>query len=226
MSPQAADPVVRERLIEAAARVLGEEGPSGLSTRKLAAEVGTSTMAVYTHFGGLPGLVHAVVDEGFTRLAQHMADIPHSDDPLIDLAMLATAYRSNALDNPHLYAVMFGSVPLGGFRPTREEDGRDTFDALQAAVQRAIDANVIDPGDAEAIARQLWSSLHGYVMLELAGFMRAEEGAVDDVLWPMMANLIRSLGARGRETEAETEVVKKALTGRQISRSSSARRSR
>ena len=32
-----------------------------LSTRKLAAEVGTSTMAVYTHFGGLPGLVHAVV---------------------------------------------------------------------------------------------------------------------------------------------------------------------
>ena len=224
MSPVAADPAVRARLIDAAARVLGEEGPSGLSTRKLAAEVGTSTMAVYTHFGGLPGLVAAVVEEGFARLRQHMADVPHSDDALTDLAMLGMAYRSNALDNPYLYAVMFGSVPLGAFRRSAEDEtGRDTFEVLVAGVARAMDAGALRRGDPEAFAGQLWSSLHGYVMLELAGFMTSEDA--DKVLWPMMANLVIAIGA-DPAAEAEATEAKKAITRRQPSRSSGARRSR
>ena len=224
MSPQPADPAVRARLIEAAAHVLGEEGPSGLSTRKLAAEVGTSTMAVYTHFGGLPGLVAAVVEEGFARLRQHMADVPHSDDPLTDLALLGMAYRSNALDNPNLYAVMFGTVPLGAFRRSAEErTGHDTFDVLVAAVARAMDAGALRRLDPEHVAGQLWSSLHGYVMLELAGFMTPQDA--DKVLWPMMANLVIAIGA-DPVAEAEAMEAKKTLTRRRTSRSRPAPRPR
>ena len=195
VTPAAPDPDVRRRLIEAAARVLGEEGPSALSTRKLASEVGTSTMAVYTHFGSLPGLVGAVVDEGFARLAAHMAAVPHSDDALIDLAQLATAYRANAIDNPHLYAVMFGSASLGGYRRSGDEleRGVETFQVLVAGTQRAIDAGALAADDAATVAYQLWCALHGYVMLELAGYLRADDGAVDTVLWPMLGNLITAL---------------------------------
>jgi hypothetical protein len=50
-------PDVRRRLLEEAARLLGEEGPAALTTRRLAREAGTSTMAVCTHFGGMPALV-------------------------------------------------------------------------------------------------------------------------------------------------------------------------
>lgn len=185
---------VRERLIEAAARVLREEGPSGLSTRKLAAEVGTSTMAVYTHFGSLAGLVAAVVDEGFARLAQHMAAVPHTDDALADMAALATAYRQNALDNPNLYAVMFGSASLGDYQLAEaRERGRHTFEVLVAALQRAMDSEALAVGDPTAVAGQLWSALHGYVMLELAGFMTSAE--IDTVLWPMLGNLVSAFGA-------------------------------
>ena len=180
---------VRKRLIEAAARILGEEGPSGLSTRKLAAEVGTSTMAVYTHFGSLPALVAAVADEGFARLAQHMADAAHTDDAMADLADLSIAYRANALANPHLYAVMFGYRDV----EHESEHRRYTFDVLVAAIQRAMDEGALAPGDAEAVAAQLWSALHGYVTLELAGFLRPEDGAPDKVLWPLLANLITAL---------------------------------
>jgi AcrR family transcriptional regulator len=181
-------------LIEAAAQLLRKDGPSGLSTRRLAAEVGTSTMAVYTHFGGLPDLVRAVIEEGFTRLGEHLATVPQTADPLTDLALLATAYRTNALDNPNLYAVMFGAVPLGRFRRGADrETGRYTFDVLVAAVQRAMDAGALAKSSAEDVAGQLWSALHGYVMLELAGFMSAEN--LDTVLWPMMTNLAVALGA-------------------------------
>ena len=217
MSPQAADPDIRRRLIEAAARVLGEEGPSGLSTRKLAAEVGTSTMAVYTHFGGLPALVAAVAEEGFARLAEHMARIERTDDALVDLAQLAMAYRSNALDNPHLYAVMFGSVPLGGYRRTGEEldTGRETFDALVAATQRAMDEGKLAPDDAESVAAQLWSALHGYVMLELAGFLTDAEEATERVLWPLMANLVTALSGPAAGGPGERDASKRAITRRQ-----------
>lgn len=164
-------------------------------------------MAVYTHFGGLPALVRAVVQEGFTRLATHLERVPQTSDPLHDLAELGAAYRANALENPELYAVMFGSASLGGYRLTGDElhDGRYTFDVLVAATARAIDAGVLRANDPEAVAAQLWSALHGYVMLEHAGFFGA---ATDEetVLVPLMSNLVAALIAdqpRRRRTRAK-----------------------
>jgi AcrR family transcriptional regulator len=229
MSPQPSDPDVRRRLIEAAARVLGEDGPSGLSTRKLAAEVGTSTMAVYTYFGGLPGLVAAVADEGFARLADHLGQTTRTNDALADLAQLAMAYRSNALENPHLYAVMFGAASLGGYRRSREEltQGHDTFDVLIAATKRAMDEGGLAPADPEGVAGQLWSALHGYVTLELAGYLTEADGALEKVLWPLMANLVMALRADPSTPDATAAVAKKAITGRQpASPTTASRRSR
>jgi len=196
MSSRPPDPDVRRRLLEATARLLTEEGPAALSTRRLAKEVGASTMAVYTHFGGLPDLVRAVVQEGFTRLAEHLAEVPHTDDALTDLLALGWAYRANALDNPELYAVMFGSASLGGFRlsPEEREDGRYTFDVLVAGTARAMAAGQFRQDDPEQVAAQLWSALHGYVMLELAGYFDDEPDAVDQVLLPMFINLGIGLG--------------------------------
>ena len=60
---------LRPALIEAAARLIATEGADGLTLRRVADEVGTSTMAVYTCFGGMPELRRAVRREGFARLA-------------------------------------------------------------------------------------------------------------------------------------------------------------
>ena len=203
MTSTTSEPEVRRRLLEAAARLLAEEGPAALSTRRLAKEVGTSTMAVYTYFGGLPDLVRAVVAEGFTRLAEHLAEVPRTDDALTDLLALGWAYRANALDNPELYAVMFGTASLGGYRRTKEEleEGRYTFDVLVAATARAIEAGQFREADPERVAAQLWSALHGFVMLEMAGYLTDEDDAVESVLLPLFINLGIGLGAdTGRPT--------------------------
>src|SRR3954454_9514940 len=84
---------VRSTLVDAAARIICEEGRSALTNRRVAAELRTSTMAVYTHFGSSDGLVSAVVDEGFSRLAEHMRSVSQDDDPLVVLLNLAGAYR-------------------------------------------------------------------------------------------------------------------------------------
>ena len=195
-SPPVADqPDVRRRLVEEAARILGEEGPSALSVRRLAAGAGTSTMAVYTHFGAMSAVVDEVATEGFRRLIDHVDAVGVTDDPIDDLLRSAAAYRDNALENRHLYGVMFGAISVGGLGA----DGADAevssaaFEQLVAGVRRAMAAGALRDGDAGAVAAQFWSALHGYVMLELAGMDQVVTDPEHTVLWAMLANLLSAL---------------------------------
>jgi len=74
--------------------------------------VNTSTTAVYSLFGGKPGLLNAVYDEAFARFGERLGSVVPTGDPVTDLAALGQAYRASALAEPHFYQVMFG--PLGG----------------------------------------------------------------------------------------------------------------
>ena len=188
-------PDVRRRLIEVAADLLSEEGPSALSARRLARDAGTSTMAVYTHFGGMPALVRAVVAEGFARLYDRVAEVEQSDDPLVDLVAAVAAYRAHALADPHLFLVMFGSASLGEYRLTQEEleVGLAAFDQLAGLVERVMDAGAIRRGDPAAVAGQFWAALHGYVMIELSGLSHVVEDPETEILQPMLANLLAGL---------------------------------
>jgi len=186
---------VRRRLLESAAQVLGEEGPAALSTRRLAREAGTSTMAVYTHFGGMPALVREIVAEGFARLYDRVAAVEPSDDALDDLRRMAVAYRANALAHPHIYAVMFGSASLGGYRLHGEEldVGLTAFGQIVAATERAMALGQLRRDDPASVAGQFWSALHGYVMLELSGFHQVVDDPENQLLWPMLAHLMAAL---------------------------------
>ncbi|MDQ0095296.1 TetR/AcrR family transcriptional regulator [Paeniglutamicibacter psychrophenolicus] len=185
-------PEVRRKLLEAAARLLSEEGPSALSARRLAREASTSTMAVYTQFGGMPALVREVVAEGFARLRERLATVEHTDDALADLVQLCRAYRENALEHPNLYTVMFGGTSLGGYRLSRADMdvGTDTFTALADALDRVMGAGLIRRENSRHVAGQCWSALHGYIMLEIAGIYRAEDGTTELVLDPLLSRLL------------------------------------
>ena len=189
MSPKAADPKVRMALVEKAAELIAAEGPGNLSLRKLATAVGTSTMAVYTHFGGMDELRREVRREGFNRLRDHLTAVPRTDDPIADMDQLGTAYYVNAVTNPHLYRAIFmeGPVDTGDV-----ETGLDTFMQLVDAVQRCIDAGAFEPGDAYFMAQQLWAVSHGVVTLELAGLFEPE--VAQECLRAGATNLMRSFG--------------------------------
>ncbi|MYS21645.1 MULTISPECIES: TetR/AcrR family transcriptional regulator [unclassified Streptomyces] len=173
MSPRHIDPKLGENLIEAAAKLLAEEGPQALSTRRLAAAVGTSTMAVYTRFGGKEDLVRAMVREGFQLLDQEMTAVHETADPVCDVVALGWAYRRNALEHRNLYGVMFGGPGLGGFALTDEDrqHGRYTLSSVVRAVERCMEAKRFHAGDAQLVAHQLWIALHGLVTLELGGYL-------------------------------------------------------
>ena len=116
--PRAADPTVRAALVETAAQILATDGPGKLTLRRLTHDVGTSTMAVYTHFGGMEQLRIAICTEGFRRLGAHLGSVLRTDDPVTDLVALGAAYVANARENPNLYRAMFLD-PLPGLAPMK-----------------------------------------------------------------------------------------------------------
>ncbi|MFD3688152.1 TetR/AcrR family transcriptional regulator [Nocardiopsis sp. NPDC058631] len=173
MSPRKSDPRLRSVLINTAARLLSDEGPQALSTRRIAQEAGSSTMAVYTYFDGIGGLVHAMVHEGFARLEEHLTSVGATEDPVSDLALLGRAFRHNASHNEHLYAVMFGGCSLAGFRLSEDDrqHGRYTLRNVTASVSRCMAAQRFHPADPELVSHRLWCAVHGLTTLELGLYL-------------------------------------------------------
>lgn len=214
VSPRQADPHLGTHLVEVAARLLAEEGPKALSTRRLAAEAGTSTMAVYTRFGGKSDLVRAMVREGFTLLNRRMTEVGETSDPVADVAALGWAYRDNALAHSHLYGVMFGGTGLGDFALTDEDrqHGRYTLAILVHAVARCMELERFRPGDAQLVAHQMWIGLHGLVTLELGGYL-IEPYDADTCFESQVCGMVVGAGAGAEEAVASLMQARERRTG-------------
>ncbi len=200
VSPRRSDPLIRPTLIDIGARLMSEEGPRALSTRRLAAEAGCSTMAVYTHFGGMSGLVREMVHEGFARLQVHFSHVLDTSDPVADMALLGRAYRYNAHRNPHLYSIMFGTSTHAGFSLTEEDRqyGRYTLAKVVHTAHRCITDGRFSTDDPELVAHHMWTALHGLVTLELGHYLIPPYDP-DTCFETQLVNLMTSAGDTRRD---------------------------
>jgi AcrR family transcriptional regulator len=214
VSPRRADPQIPAALVEAAAHILAEEGAAALSTRRLAKAVGTSTMAVYTHFGGMDDLIRALVREGFARLNERMTAVGTSADPVADVVALGRAYRQNATDNAHMYAVMFGSSGGAGFALTDEDrqHGRYTLEILVRAVARCMATGRFRPADPQVVAHQMWIAVHGLATLEIGGYLIDPYGP-DACLGAQVHGLLLAAGDEPAAAQASIQGVMERQAG-------------
>lgn len=207
----------RSELLQAAVRLLDEHGPQALRARRVTAEIGASTMALYSRFGGLGQLVDAIADYGFDRLARAEERVSVTADPVADILRLGLAYRRFAVERGHLYGVMFGLTAPGGHRarPPRAGGGRSAprpraYERLVDGVRRAIDAERFEPAQPEEVAAQFWTALHGYVTLELGGIYPPDYG-LPHVLRPMIVNVCVGLGDTRTAVEASMATAERDL---------------
>jgi len=185
--PKVASPAVRRALVERAAEMLARREP--VTLRALVAATGVSTMAVYTHFDGMPGLWRAVRQEGFTRLARELAEVKTSRDPVRDLVSFGAAYVANALAHPDLYRAMFDA----GFDLEEPQAAADSFAVLVSCASRAKNlGRFADDLDPEALATQFWAFGHGLAMLVLTGVLPRQ--ALNDHAPPVATALFVSAG--------------------------------
>ncbi len=190
----------RDELTRIALELLETEGPESVSTRKVAAAFGASTMAVYSEFGSLGALVASVVDAGFRMLSESLGGLPRTDDPVADLAGLGAAYRPIAAAHPNLYRVINAVTPLAGHRRDGAEllQGAEAFEVMHAVVRRAYAAGRLTVGTPYAAAQQFWICWHGLVLVDLAGYL----GAMPQPPEPLPAAWMRAM-AVGLGDDAE-----------------------
>jgi AcrR family transcriptional regulator len=169
MPPKPRDPETAPKLVAAAARVLAGEGRAAVTARRLGAEVGASSMAVYTYFGGMEELLRAVWRDGFRKFAEALGTVRRTRDPVADLFANAAAYRGFAAANPDLYRVMFGvDTGVSIEDPDDVAQSLATFTTLVRAVERCASSGRWSFDDATATSQLIWAYLHGLCLLELA----------------------------------------------------------
>ncbi|HYN97784.1 MAG TPA: TetR/AcrR family transcriptional regulator [Pilimelia sp.] len=164
-----------QRYLDAGLAVLRDDGPAELTVRRIAEAAGSSTMGIYSRFGGRTGILEALYRRGMQMLTADLtagrdAAGPRAAGPPADgraeVLGIISAYRRFALANPTLYAFLF-ERPVPDFDPDpalRSEALEAAFGLLVAAVRGAA----LDPGrDVTEAAYLVWTTAHGLISLEL-----------------------------------------------------------
>ena len=175
---------LRSRILDSAMELMAADGAASLSMRRLAADVGFSTMVLYNFFRDKEEIMSALYLRGFEELGEELKAVRRFSDTRRYIEALGHAYRRFALNRPACYQLMFGT-PVKEFTPDGEclEKSYLCMDVLSSAVNDGIEQGLFLDLSAGMIVLQLWSAVHGMVSLELRGYFetRAEATAAFDV---------------------------------------------
>jgi len=150
-------------VVEAAARLVDEEGIEQLSLGRLAERLGVRVPSLYNHVAGLPGLKHDLALYCLRELLDHIRRATIGKSRAEAIIALADAYQAYARQAPGRYALTLQAPPPGDKE-------------VQALAQQVVEVvlAVLAPyklGEEDAIhaIRGLRSIVQGFISLEMAG---------------------------------------------------------
>ena len=156
----------KEIVVQAAAKLVNDEGLEALSLRRLADELGIQTPSLYNHVNGLPGLYRELALLSVRSLVDCMTEAALGKAGPAAVMAVAQAYRDFIKESPGLY--------MASLR-VNQTAIRDDLE-LQAAEDRAVQVVVavvasfgLKGEDAIHAVRGLRSVVHGFATLEIAG---------------------------------------------------------
>lgn len=169
---------LRSALVQAGIELLAEGGKASLTLRKCAARAGVSHAAPAHHFNGLGGLRAAIAKEGFRLFRLSMLAACDDDNPsdLDRLKGICRGYLCFAIENPALFDLIFSAGPMADF----QEDLGQTAPIAYEVLRDACAPFVPHGQDPVVIETQVWSLIHGYTHLFMAGRFGPIDSAQQD----------------------------------------------
>ncbi|MFI7550863.1 TetR/AcrR family transcriptional regulator [Micromonospora sediminimaris] len=140
----------RERIIEAAAKLLSEGGRDAVSTRAVCTAAGVQAPAIYRLFGDMQGLLDATGNFG---LATYLADktaLEETDDPVEDLRAGWDLHVGFGLAQPWFYTLIFGEA-RPGHEPTAARQAAEILAHLVRRIAQAGRLTVTEERAAQLI---------------------------------------------------------------------------
>ncbi|MGA0599306.1 TetR/AcrR family transcriptional regulator [Caulobacter sp. KR2-114] len=154
-------------LLEAALKVLEDEGEALFSTRRVCAIAGVSAPTLYHHYGSADGLLSAAIAEAFAQFLESKRSAAQSSDPITALREGWDDYVRFAAARPRLYAAMMGRVLGGGDIPAATQAWALLIERVGAIAAQGR----LAPPPAEA-ADLLWASANAASLLFVTARVR------------------------------------------------------
>jgi AcrR family transcriptional regulator len=160
---------LREALVAAALRLIGERGPAGFTFAEVARAAGVSPAAPYRHFRDRNALIAEIARQGYERFADALeaAWAMGRPDPVSAIENCGKAYLAFARSDPASYAAMFDT----GFPLETDATLLRASDRAFGVLRRAADAACQTLGGAPSrppalmVALHLWAMAHGIAVL-------------------------------------------------------------
>lgn len=171
----------RSLLISAAAHLLDEGGPEGVTLRDVGRKAGVSHNAPYKHFASKEDLLAAVASREFSIQTETATEFGLQQTPIEGLRRMMHNYVAWAQKYPARFRLAFGA-----WTHEPQELGKAASAArarLTAAVEAAQKAGDLPTGDAERIASLILSLAHGAADLALGGHLsKTGKGRADPAM--------------------------------------------
>lgn len=197
---------MREDILDAARRLVTDTGIRALSMRGIAREIDYSPAAIYEYFPSKAHLQAALFFQGREGLAGRVRDavaaLPADAPAIARVRAAGLAYRAHALENAELYRLTFNN-PEGELEPKSEAgfEEDEGFRLLVDLMRTGIDNGELAAADPLHAALLAWSVVHGFVMLEINGFLPEEPPGVRDTLFDAVTSQLRT-GLLARDGDA------------------------
>ena len=127
---------VRDRIIQAAAKLLAQGGREAASTRAVSIAAGVQAPTIYRQFGDMRGLLEAVAQATLAGYMRRKAARKHTDDPMEDLRHGWDQHVAFGLENPVVYSLVYGDPAVMADSGTVQ----DGFAKLLTLVGRVAEA--------------------------------------------------------------------------------------
>jgi len=177
----------RQRIVDAARRLVEADGVDAVSMRKVAAEVGLAPTGIYWHVGSRDDLLNAVLDEMVADLPPIRARGSGARDRIASVARAARREFHDQVTTLKL------ATALGR--------GNELSFRAQVALAREMTAAGLDGDDAVAALRSILFLVGGFVMIEEEYRQRPPGELATGSLWA------------GVDDDAIDPAIRKAMTG-------------
>ncbi|HSL56206.1 MAG TPA: TetR/AcrR family transcriptional regulator [Acidimicrobiales bacterium] len=196
---------LRADVIDVARRQLEEGGPTAVSWRAIAREVGVSPSTLYTYFASLDELYTAMIVDAYHSLADAVATAVAAagPDPTARVRAGVGGYRDWALAHRSRFNLVFTDMipgyaaPAGGPTVAAQTAVLAPLGAAFAELRGHPDGDIRtwpDPDRHAALA--LWGQLHGLVSLEVNHHLDWT-GEADQLFRAAMADAVDRMVAPG-----------------------------
>ncbi len=167
---------VKERILDAAIRLISDHGFTRLSMRRLAATIGMTASNIYNYYSSKDELYLAIQTNGFKELcARFEESLKREQMPLRRITAIMREYISYGTSNPDCYNIIFSmdTPKYSDYRNTTIEPvafaekkaGLDLIDIACPVVADLLKKQGKPAGGAWKKTIQAWIMLHGIVSL-------------------------------------------------------------